>query len=139
VLVDLERRRMVDLLPDRTAETLAAWLRAHAGVEIITRDRSSTYAEGALTGAPEAIQVADRFHLLRNLGEAVGRSVTRHHQVVREVVRALGAPEPLSLDGVRRRRVSGLPNNAGGPTQAERRQADRRARRFARYQGNWSP
>jgi transposase len=67
ILVDLERRRPVDLLPERTAETVATWLRAHPGVEIMARDRAQDYARGAPAGTPEAVQVADRFHLLGNL------------------------------------------------------------------------
>jgi transposase len=66
IVVDLERRRPVALLDDREAETLAAWLRAHAGITVIARDRMKAYSEGARAGAPQAIQVADRFHLVQN-------------------------------------------------------------------------
>ena len=75
ILVDLERRRPIDLLPERTAETIATWLRDHPGVAIIARDRAQDYARGAAEGAPEATQVADRFHLLCNLHEVLTRAV----------------------------------------------------------------
>lgn len=58
ILVDLERRRVLDLLPDRSSEVLAAWLKTHPGIEIISRDRAGAYAEGARQGAPQAVQVA---------------------------------------------------------------------------------
>lgn len=79
ILVDLERHRPVDLLPDRTAETVAAWLRCHPGVEIASRDRGGAYAEGIRQGAPQAVQVADRFHLLKNLGDALEAFLLRQH------------------------------------------------------------
>jgi transposase len=79
ILVDLERRQPIDMLPDRTAETLALWLKAHPKVEIVSRDRSSAYADAARTGAPQAEQVADRWHLLKNLGNLVERFFVQNH------------------------------------------------------------
>ena len=73
ILVDLERRRVVDLVADRTATTLAGWLQAHPGVEIIARDRSTEFARGASLGAPGAVQVADRWHLPSNARQTLER------------------------------------------------------------------
>ncbi len=71
IVVDLDRRCPVDLLEDRTAETVAAWLRAHPEVTVVARDRAEAYASGVTQGAPDAVQVADRWHLVKNLREAV--------------------------------------------------------------------
>jgi transposase len=85
ILMDLERRAVVDLLPDRAAGTLAAWLRAHPGVEVVSRDRATAYAQAARDAAPTAIQVADRFHLVGNLRETLERALGRQTAAVRRV------------------------------------------------------
>lgn len=69
ILVDLERHRPIALLADRKAETLTQWLSQHPGVEVLSQDRSTAYKSGMSQGAPEALQVADRFHLVQNLAE----------------------------------------------------------------------
>ena len=73
IVVDLEQRRVVDLLADRTAATLAGWLRQRPGIEVAARDRSTEYASAIARGAPAAVQVVDRWHLLANLRQAVER------------------------------------------------------------------
>ncbi len=85
ILVDLEKRKPIDLLPDREAATLAEWLKKHPEIEIISRDRAGCYAVGAKAGAPQAVQVADRFHLLKNLLDGFERFLSRQHQVIAEV------------------------------------------------------
>ncbi|GAA3380719.1 ISL3 family transposase [Streptomyces sannanensis] len=83
VLTSVEDHRVVDVLPTREAGPLAAWLDRHPGVEIICRDRASAYAEGARRGAPDALQVADRFHLWQGLGRAVETCVAAHRDCLR--------------------------------------------------------
>lgn len=86
VLVDVETRRPVDLLPDRESSSLAAWLAARPGIEVVCRDRAPFFAEGASVGAPHAVQVADRWHLWHNLSEAAERSIAQHRQCLRVLV-----------------------------------------------------
>ncbi|MFG2860330.1 ISL3 family transposase [Streptomyces sioyaensis] len=78
VLIDIEKGDVVDVLPDRTAETFTAWLEQHPGAEIVCRDRASAYAEAVRTAAPDAVQIADRFHLWQNLCKAVEKCVVAH-------------------------------------------------------------
>lgn len=93
ILVDLERHCPVDLLPDRMAETVADWLRQHPGVEIASRDRGGAYAEGTREGAPEAVPVADRFHLLKNLGDALEMFLLRKQTDVHQAACATQAAQ----------------------------------------------
>lgn len=98
ILVDQERQRPIDLLPDRTAETLEAWLKAHPGIEIITRDRSHDYIAGITAGAPHAIQVADRWHLLRNLSDALHRMLESYSGTLRTVAKQFRPESQLLPD-----------------------------------------
>ena len=134
VLIDLERRHPVALLPDRTAETLAQWLRAHPGVQVIARDRSTAYADGARQGAPAATQVADRFHLFQNLREALDQVFSIHSHVldaVNETICSLPVPLPNGALAVP------VPPHAISLS-AQQRAAERQARRQALHQQVWA-
>jgi transposase len=126
ILVDLETHRPVDLLDGRDAEPLRAWLAEHPGVEVVARDRFGPYAEAAATGAPNAVQVADRFHLVKNAGEAMvdllrGRRRTVEALTVEVSPPPSGDPAPA------------LPPPPRPLSPSAQRTADRRSARVARW------
>ncbi|WP_408863366.1 ISL3 family transposase [Acidiphilium acidophilum] len=95
IMVDLERREVVDVLPDRSAEATGHWLAQHPGIEIVSRDRAGLYAEGARQGAPQAKQVADRFHLLQNFQKTIEQQLSRAPRLNRQPSPSLTEAEPV--------------------------------------------
>jgi transposase len=135
ILCDLERGRPVDLLPERSAEALRTWLHRHPGVQIISRDRADDYIKGATEGAPEALQVADRWHLLRNLSEALGRVVDRQRSAVGEAVRVANqALSPLNKTELPEEPAQTPAARPVRQTSHRQRQEQRRSHRLERYQ-----
>ena len=126
ILVNLESHRVVDLLPDRKAETSAAWMRHHPDLMALSRDRGGEYASAAREGATQAIQCADRFHLLKNLGEAVEGLLARHLAAHRKKETQATPDEQAPV---------WLPQSAARRSpQLEQLQRARREERLARYE-----
>lgn len=134
ILVDLARHQPVDLLPDRESETLEKWLEAHPGVEIISRDRAGAYAEGARKGAPEAVQVADRFHILCNLTQALQRLLERLPVALRKIQPEATSVEetPPMPDATAAPDDAATVKPASAPVRANRHQRERQQRRERR-------
>ena len=136
VLVDLQERRIVDLLPERTAETVVAWMAERVSPEIVCRDRGGAYAEAARQAAPAATQIADRFHLTRNGRAVLERVLARHPG-------ALRAASAGDEEGAAPQDVPPLPltDSETGATTATARRASRQERyaeTVALHRAGWS-
>ncbi len=136
ILVDLETRQPIDVLDSREAEEVANWLKQHPGIEIISRDRGYEYAKAVTEGAPDAQQVADRWHLLKNLREAVESMLLKKPIVLaaagqeieeKQETEAATIPEPVEEATI-------VTSDKPRPTQAEQDKAARQAQRQARYE-----
>ena len=129
ILCDLEHGKVIDLLPDRSEKSTEQWLRSHPGTEIVSRDRASLYAAAATKAAPRAIQVADRWHLLHNLSEALVSALVPYHRLLTEAARAASKkPEAATAP------VAPPPEAARPLSGMQCAQQQKRERRLARYQ-----
>ena len=130
ILVNLESHRVVDLLPDRLAETAAQWMRQQPDLAVVSRDRGGEYASAAREGAPQAIQCADRFHIVKNLTEAVQVLLAR----CQAEILAEKKPDEPSLDEQNKPIISIEEWRPPEPAHVEKVRLARRAGRYARYQ-----
>ncbi len=154
ILVDLELRKPIEILPDRRAETAEAWLRTHPEVEIVSRDRGGDYAAAARKGAPQAQQVADKFHLLKNLRERIKDLMDRRHSCLPEVEETRADAVPAEAQGINTSPADGVTEPRAEPAVEKRyrtipatayqrpptvsytelQKQARRAKRYARYE-----
>jgi transposase len=137
IVVDLETSEVIDLLPDRDASTVKAWLDAHPGVELVSRDRASSYSQAATEAAPQAQQVADRWHPLKNVREAIERLLERHLPIIIEALKP-AYPDPgrteASPDEVPSPAVDPVPEERSSVSPRKAAAQDKRHRRVERFQ-----
>lgn len=132
ILIDQEKHTVVDLLPDREAETFARWLAEHPGIEVVSRDRAGAYADGARRGAPHALQVSDRFHLLVNLKDALTRLFERKQDSLKHLAEA--PTEEVAPPNIPIEPEETAPAQSKPLTPTEAQHEGRRARRKDRYE-----
>ena len=97
IMVDLEKHKPIDLIPSRETEAVMKWLEKHPGIEIVSRDRATAYAEAIERGAPDALQVADRWHLIKNMTDALKRLMNRYNKVSRKVAVQIAEAEQANI------------------------------------------
>lgn len=129
IIVDLQRGCPIDVLEDRAAETVATWLQSHPNVQIVARDRAEAYAAGIRQGAPEATQVADRFHLLKNLAAALQEVFNGHHREIDQLNHVQQNDPPTHNDDS----VTALVEPPVTTTRDQQQIAHNRAKRVAEY------
>jgi transposase len=135
ILCDLESHQPIDLLPERSAAVFAAWLQAHPGARIITRDRGGEYARGALQAAPDAIQVADRWHLIHNLAEAFEQALNRQHALLAQAAQI--AAKTMRPSGGAIQMAARMDAACDPPTVQGIGELTGRKRRAAEYRSRW--
>jgi transposase len=128
IVVDLQRHEVIDLLEDREAGSVSAWLKRHPEIRIVARDRSGAYAEAAAKGAPQAVQVADRWHLLKNATEVVQRFVERNHAVLGKAAQRVMQTQRIDTSVAESPRSISMLSS-----REERGSLERRQKRYARY------
>jgi transposase len=138
ILVDLQSHKVIDLLADRKAETAKVWMQAHPEIDLVSRDRAGDYAAGAREGAPQARQVADRFHLYKNLTEAVELALARCREAIRkqsEEASRRAVPQAARKALTASKKAFSITTWKPTPdAYAERARLSRRAQRYDRYQ-----
>jgi transposase len=134
LIVDLERHRVAVLLPERDADQVAAWLARYPGISVVSRDRSALFADAATRGAPQATQVADRFHVLRNLGEALEKFLLHQRGHLKEAAASTAAAlaPPPALPAVVEERYHGQ-HTSTRPQLWQQRAEEESLRKHERY------